>query len=129
MGDAQSTETDHEDSTKAKVSMTVLLMIQSLFRSLWAYMVQCKGSTDEWLAEQITDDLETIGLAGERLIIKADQEVAITDVQRAVAVARSQFGTAIEQARVGDSNSTRRVETAIQAFKATRRANQRFQDS
>ena len=41
--DAQSTETDHEDSTKAKVSMTVLLMIQSLFRSLWAYMVQCKG--------------------------------------------------------------------------------------
>ena len=34
--DAQSTETDHEDSTKAKVSMTVLLMIQSLFRSLWA---------------------------------------------------------------------------------------------
>ena len=50
--DAQSTGTDHEDSTKAKVSMTVLLMIQSLFRSLWAYMVQCKGSANEWLANK-----------------------------------------------------------------------------
>ena len=47
---------------------------------MWAYTVQRKGATDEWLAEQITDDFETIGLAGERLIIKADQETAITDV-------------------------------------------------
>ena len=77
---AQAKETDHKDSTEAKVSMTVLVMIESLFRSLWAYAVQCKGSTDEWLAEQIAEDLETIGLAGERLIIKAYQEVAITDV-------------------------------------------------
>ena len=114
--DAQATETDREDSTKSTVSMTVMLMVESLFRSMWAYTVQRKGATDEWLAEQITDDFETIGLAGERLIIKANQETAITDVQRAVAAARSKFGTAIEQARVGDSNSNGRVEKAIQDF-------------
>ena len=119
--DAKATETDHEDSTKSTVSMTVMLMVESLFRSMWAYTVQCKGATDEWLAEQITDDLETIGLARERLIIKADQEVAITDVQRAVAEARSKSGTAIEQARVGDSNSNGRVERAIQDFKGLTR--------
>ena len=78
--EAQAKETDHEDSTEAKVSMTVLVVIESLFRSLWAYAVQCKGSRDERLAEQIAEDLETIGFCGERLIIKADQEVAITDV-------------------------------------------------
>ena len=119
--DAQATETDREDSTKSTVSMTVMLMVESLFRSMWAYTVQRKGATDEWLAEQITDDFETIGLAGERLIIKANQETAITDVQRAVAAARSKFGTAIEQARVGDSNSNGRVERAIQDFKGLTR--------
>ena len=118
---AKATETDHEDSTKATVSMTVMLMVESLFRSMWAYAVQCKGATDEWLAEQITNDLETIGLAGERLIIKADQEPAITEVQRAVAEARAKSGTAIEQSRVGDSNSNGRVERAIQDFKGLTR--------
>ena len=118
---AKATETDHENSTKAAVSMTVMLMVESLFRSMWAYAVQCKGATDEWLAEQIKDDLETIGLAGERLIIKADQEPAITEVQRAVAAARATSGTAMEQARVGDSNSNGRVERAIQDFKGLTR--------
>ena len=60
-------------------------------------------------------------MAGERVIIKADQEVAITDVQRAVAEARSKSGTAIEQARVGDSNSNGRVERAIEDFKGLTR--------
>ena len=50
-GEAQAKETDHKDSTEAKVSMTVRVMIESLFRSLWAYAVQCNGSKDEWLAE------------------------------------------------------------------------------
>ena len=34
--DAQATETDREDSTKSTVSMTVMLMVESLFRSMWA---------------------------------------------------------------------------------------------
>ena len=50
-------------------------------------------------------DLETIGLKNDRLILKADQESSITDVQRAVVRARDGYGTAIEQSRVGDSNS------------------------
>ena len=51
---------------------------------------------------------ETVGLAGERIIIKADQEVAITDLQRTVARLRKDYGSALEQSRVGDSNSNGR---------------------
>ena len=32
--DAQATETDREDSTKSTVSMTVMLMVESFFRSM-----------------------------------------------------------------------------------------------
>ena len=75
-------------------------------------MVERKGS-DDWLTEQIVDDLETVGLANERIVINADQEVAIADLQRSVARLRKDYGSALEQSRVGDSNSNGRVERAI----------------
>ena len=46
------------------------------------------------------------------MIIKAVQEVSITDLQRSVASLRAEYGTAIEQSRVGDCNSNGRVERA-----------------
>ena len=55
------------------------------------------------------------------IILKADQEASIKDVQRAVAKARTGHGTAIEQSRVGDSNSNGRVERAIQDLKGLTR--------
>ena len=69
------------------------------------------------MTEQIVDDFETVGLANERIVIKADQEVAITDLQRSVARLRKDHGSALEQSRVGDSNSNARVERAIQDLK------------
>ena len=69
------------------------------------------------MAEQIVDDLETVGLAGERIIIKADQEAAITDLQRTVARRRKYYGSALEQSRGVDSNSNGKVERAIQDLK------------
>ena len=56
-------------------------------------------------------------MANERIVIKADQEVAITDLQRSVARLRKEYGSALEQSRVGDSNSNGRVERAIQDLK------------
>ena len=54
---------------------------------------------------KILEDFEPIGLIQERFILKADQEVSITDLQRSVATLRAKYGTAIEQSRVGGSNS------------------------
>ena len=61
------------------------------------------------------------GLTQERPILKADQEVSITDLQRSVATLRAKYGTAIEQSRMGDSNSNGRIERAIQEFKGLTR--------
>ena len=109
-------ENEHVEEVKASISMTILVMIETMCRSIWAYAVESKGS-DAWVAEQMVDDLETVGLANERIIIKADQEAAITDMQKTVAKLRKDHGSALEQSRVGDSNSNGRVERAIQDLK------------
>ena len=57
--------------------MTILVMLETI--SIWAYVVEHKGS-DDCSVEQMVDDLWTVGLAGERIVTKADQEVAITDL-------------------------------------------------
>ncbi len=66
------------------------------------------------MIEQIAEDTETTGLNSERMVVKADQEASITDVQRAVIKMRSGHGAALEQSRVGDSNSNGRVERGVQ---------------
>ena len=53
--------------------MTVLVMVETLCHSVWAYVVESKGASEEWAIEQIVEDLETAGLSGERIIVKADQ--------------------------------------------------------
>ena len=57
-------ENEHLEEVKSNVSMTILVMVETMCRSIWAYAVGNKGS-DEWVAEQIVDDLETVRLAGE----------------------------------------------------------------
>ena len=114
--DVNSPETEHKEEVKASVSMTVVVMAETLCRSIWAYAVRSKGASERWVAQQIVEDLEAIGLSNERIILKADQESSITDVQQAVANLRKGHGSAIEQSRVGDSNSNGRIERAIRAF-------------
>ena len=119
--DVVAKDDDDEESVKAKVSLTVLVMAETLCRSVWAYAMSSKGAGEPWIANQIAHDLETVGLAKKRIIVKADQEAAITDVQRAVAHCRAGFGTALEQSRVGDSNSNGCIERAIQDLKGITR--------
>ena len=114
-------ETEHTEATVVATIKTVLLMVETLCHSLWAYPVQSKGAAEQWVIEQIAEDLETVGLANERIIIKAVQENSITDVQRAVARLRKDYGTGVEQSRVGESNSNGKVERAIQDFKGLTR--------
>ncbi len=109
--------TDHEVSTTAKSSLTTMVMLETLCHSVWAYAVESKGASETWTTEQILEDMETVGITNERIIMKADQEPSIIDVQRSVAKARSGYGTALENSKVGDSNSNGKIERCIQDFK------------
>ena len=109
--------TEHEGTTTARTSMTVMVVLETLCHSIWAYAVEAKGAGEAWISDQAIEDMETIGISGERIIMKADQEKSITDVQKSIARARAGHGTAIEQSRVGDSNSNGKIERCIQDFK------------
>ena len=112
--DVKGVEADHEKGETAKTSMAVLVMVETLCRSVWGYACETKGGSEEWVVDQVVEDIETIGLASERIIIKGDQESSLTDLQRQIAKARCGYGSALESSRVGDSNSNGRVERAIQ---------------
>ena len=99
-------------------SQTVLVMQESECRSVWSYAVDKKGSSEEWVIQQICEDLETVGLKQDRRIIKDDQEPAIIDVAKEIAANRDgRFGTALDNSRVGDSDSNGTIERAIQDVK------------
>ena len=114
-------ETSNESKEVAKTSLTVLVMIETMCRSVWAYACSAKGGSEEWLVDQIVEDMDTIGLAEERIIVKTDQEPSMTDMQKSIAKERAKHGTALENSRVGDSNSNGKVERAIQDFEGLAR--------
>ena len=115
--DLKPEDVEEKNTASDKMTMTVLVMLETLCHSIWAYTVRSKGASEAWVAEHIVEDMETVGVTEERLIVKADQEISITDVQKAVVKLRSGYGTAIDQSRVGDSNSNGKIERAIQDFK------------
>jgi hypothetical protein len=111
------TESDDGEVQEEQIDnkQTVLVMQESECRSVWAYAVDRKGASEEWAIHQICEDLETIGLKDDRIIAKEDQEPSIVDVAREIARHRGgRFGTAIDNSRVGDSDSNGTIERAIQ---------------
>ena len=109
--DVTVTSDQHDETTAAVTSMTVLVMQETLCSSVWAYALESKSAAAEtWMVDQVVDDIGTVGLAKERIIVKSDQEPAITDLQRFVAHKRSDVGTALENSQVGPSNSNGRIE-------------------
>ena len=71
--DLEIKEEEHGASVKPRTSMTVLMMQETMCGSVWSYAVESKGAADTWVAEQIADDLGTVGMAQERIILKSDQ--------------------------------------------------------
>ena len=112
------TETEHGKDTESKSSMTVLVMMETMCKSLWAYAIEGKGAVSvDWVAQQVVEDIETVGLSSERIITKTDQEPSIIQLQQEVAARRKDGGTAIENPRVGDSDSNGKIERAIRDVK------------
>ena len=102
-------ENGEEETQIARESMTMAVVHESLLGSVWTYAVESKGTSETWFIEQLLEDLETVGLKNERVVVKSDQEPAITEVMREVQRRReADFGTAIDNSRVGDSDSTAR---------------------
>ena len=96
-------------------TQTVLVMQESECRSVWSYAVDKKGSSEEWVIHQICEDLETVCLRQDRIIVKDDQEPAIIDGAKEIAANRDgRFGTALDNSQVGDSDSNGTIERAIQ---------------
>ena len=98
--------------------MTVMVMMETLCSSVWAYALDGKGAASaDWLARQVVEDIETVGLSKERIITKTDQEASIVQLQQEVAKHRQDAGTALENSRVGDSDSNGKIERTIREVK------------
>ena len=59
-------------SATPNASMRVLVMQESPCKSVWAYAVQSNGGSQDWAVQQICDDLETVGLKNDRIVVKSD---------------------------------------------------------
>ena len=112
------TTEEHGQKVEAKISMTAMVMLETMCSSVWAYAIDAKGSSSlDWLARQVVSDLETVGLSQERIIVKSDQEPSIVQLQKEIARQRGEASTGIENSRVGDSDSNGRIERAIREVK------------
>ena len=104
-----------EETVRSGDGLQILVMHESQHRSVWAYTVEAKGAAEEWVLHQVLEDLETVGLRNERVVLKADQEPAIAEVLREIAKLRKDdYGTGIDNSSVGESNTNATVERAIQ---------------
>ena len=60
---------EHLNKEEAKVSLTALVMKETMFDSVWAYALRSKSvAEDLWIADQIIGDLNTVGMAKNRII-------------------------------------------------------------
>ena len=90
------------------IKMTLRAVKETLCDSAWSYCVRHKGVLQEpWIAKQIMHDFDTVGLANERTVVK-------NDLQHEIKRRRATHGTALDEERVGDSNSNARAEVAVQ---------------
>ena len=80
----KSDQVDEDESKSGNASLTMLVMHESQNTSVWAYPVEKKGATEEWVTAQLVEDFETIGLRDERIILKSDQGFDICEVKKAV---------------------------------------------
>ena len=50
--DVTEKKTEHEEKTVARTSMTILVMLETLCHSIWAYAVEAKGAMEELLTNK-----------------------------------------------------------------------------
>ena len=105
-----------------RIKDTIMVCHDRRTGGVQAYLVNCKGNGDPWIADRITKDMENYGYGAADVRVKCDQEPAIVDVQRAVIEKRKGARTIPVNSPVGDSMSNGRVENAIRRFQGMLRA-------
>ena len=83
--------------------------------ALLAHAAPAKGSSTEWAVQQVVKDLKKFGHYG-KVILKSDQEPAITTFLEEVAKAREGAQTILEHSPVGDSQSNGLAERAVRSL-------------
>ena len=88
---------EHEKSEVAESSLTMIILMETRFGSTWAYPVEGKSiEQTEWAGGQIIDDLASIGITKERIIVKNDGEAALVALQHGIVKRRAEFESAVE---------------------------------
>ena len=59
----------------------IVVGVDRKIREVHAHQVKCNGSGDSWTAARIAVDIEELECEGGRVVLNADEEVAIADVQ------------------------------------------------
>ena len=72
-------------AAKAEASLTILGMKASQCKSVRAHAVEHNGARDDWIANQAVEDLETVGLRSDRIVLKSDQEASVTALVKEIA--------------------------------------------
>ena len=90
----------------------IIVDVDRKTRRVHAHHVKCKGSGHHRIATRIAGNTEELGYGKSRMVLKADQEAAIADVQRQVVAVRSGETVPMNNSRVGESQSNR-VQNAV----------------
>ena len=119
--DKESGEHGEAEVERARTSITVAVMQESLSKSVWAYAVESNGSMEEWMVQQACGDLETIGFTNKRIVLKSDQEPAMVDALKEIQKKREcDFGSALDNSRVGTQTRMARSRTPSAALREWR---------
>ena len=66
------TTEEHGQKVEAKVSLTAMVMLETMCSSVWAYAIDAKGSRSSgWLARRVVEDIGVVCVSQERIIAKS----------------------------------------------------------
>ena len=88
--------------------------------AVFAHVVTGKGRANGWISKKICEDINFLGYATVRIVVKGDQERSLNDVFNEVKQMR-EAPTVIINSPVGESRSNGRVENRIQAVQGQMR--------
>ena len=96
-------------------SAVVIVAKDKQTKMLFAHVVPQKGGNVDWATSQTVTDIERCGYYG-KVVLRGDQEPAITDYLREVARKRYDLETVLENSPVDDSESNGRAERAVRSI-------------
>ena len=82
---------------------------------LVAHVVPAKGESEEWVVDEVVQDLKSMGLNGQ-VLLRGDQERSLSSFFERVAEKRGELKTIPEEAPKGDSKGNGFAERAVQQF-------------